>query len=202
MSAPHPSPPQGASMSHSINNSLNKAMSASPICAAPVSRSARQEPWVWLVVGIPALTVVAGLFTWWIAAQRVDSDVADQHYKRGLAINRVLEREQAAQQAGIGADLEFGPDGQLVLRLHTLAGVAHPEALQMLLTHPVDARRDLRLALIMSPDGRYRASLNEAAREFAGQWGITIEGPGWRITGARLALKAGAYAEIGHRHRP
>ncbi|MCX7202154.1 MAG: FixH family protein [Burkholderiales bacterium] len=76
---------------------LQTASSAPP--SNTVTRPAWKEPLVWLVVGIPGLTIVAGLVTWWIAAQRADSDVADDHYRRGLAINRVLEREEAARAA-------------------------------------------------------------------------------------------------------
>jgi hypothetical protein len=168
----------------------------------PESRLARHEPWVWLVVGIPALTVVAGLITWWIAAQRADSDVADHHYKRGLAINRQLEREQLAQQSGLGARLELTPSGLLVVRVHSADGALLPETLLLHLTHPVQARDDQRIALIISPDGAYRGQVSEMVKHFPGQWGLSIEGPGWRIPGARLPLKSGQTIELGVPQRP
>ena len=40
-------------------------MPAAPLDAV---RPPWREPLVWMVWGIPALTVVAGLFTWWIAS--------------------------------------------------------------------------------------------------------------------------------------
>lgn len=168
----------------------------------PPSRLARHEPWVWLVVGIPALTVVAGLITWWIAAQRADSDVADQHYKRGLAINRQLEREQLAQHSGLGARLELAPSGQLVVRVYSAGGALLPETLQLHLTHPVQARDDQRIVLVISPDGAYRGQVSEKVRHFAGRWGVSIEGPGWRIPEVRSTLNDGQTIELGVPQRP
>lgn len=165
-------------------------------------RPARKEPFVWLVVGIPALTVVAGFVTWWIAAQRADSDVADDHYKRGLAINRVLEREQVAQQAGLGAELQVQPDNILALRLSAPAGLALPEALQVVLTHPVQASQDRRIAMILNPDGLYRSASVHGVTQYTGQWGVAVEGSSWRLSGARLALQAGAVATLGQPRQP
>jgi len=163
------------------------------------SRPARREPLVWLVVGIPALTVVAGFVTWWIAAQRADSDVADDHYKRGLAINRTLEREQAAQGAGLGARVEVGQDKAIAVRLQANAETSLPEAVQLVLTHPVQAAQDRRILLLPGADGLYRSATAVETQGFEGHWGLALEGPGWRLSGARLALKTGATAELGIR---
>jgi hypothetical protein len=176
------------------------ASSTNPAHRAP--RPARREPWVWLVIGIPALTVVAGLITWWIAAQRADSDVADNHYKRGLSINRVLERERLALQWGVGARVELDASGLLVVRVHAQADAPLTETLQLHLTHPVQARNDHRIVLILGPDGTYRGQVKETIRQFPGQWGVAIEGPGWRIPGARHALNSGQAIELGAPHRP
>ena len=162
-------------------------------------RPARREPLVWLVVGIPALTVIAGFVTWWIAAQRADSDVADDHYKRGLAINRTLEREQAAQRAGLGARVEVSEDMSIAVRLKASAGTSLPEAVQLVLTHPVQAAQDRRVLLLPGADGLYRSATAVQTQGFEGHWGLALEGPGWRLSGARLALKTGAVAELGSR---
>ena len=42
--------------------------------------------------------------------------MADDYYKRGLGINAVLKREQAAAQRGIGVRVERA-DGQVRVRL-------------------------------------------------------------------------------------
>ena len=55
-----------------------------------------REPWPWLLMAGPALVVVAGLTTAWIAVTHEDGLVADDYYKRGLAINQELRRDSAA----------------------------------------------------------------------------------------------------------
>jgi uncharacterized protein len=154
-------------------------------------RSAWHEPWVWLVVGIPALTVVAGFFTWWIAAQRADSNVAEDYYKRGLAINRSLEREARALETGVTATLELRDGNDLRV---ALGGVlVQPTSVTVLLTHPVRAERDVRLVLDRQPDGQYRIRSPQVQ---AGNWGVAIESQNWRLATRRLGLQDGASATI------
>ena len=44
----------------------------------------------------PATVVVAGFFTWFLAARTENALVVDNYYKEGLAINQVLARDAAA----------------------------------------------------------------------------------------------------------
>ena len=156
-------------------------MSAQPI---PAHRPPWREPLVWMVFGIPGLTVVAGLFTWWIAAQRADSNVAQDYYKRGLAINRSLEREALAQSRGLTADVSLHGAHDLRVRL-TGAGEM-PATITVLLVHPVRAEQDRRLMLDRQPDGGYRTVSPLAG---AGTWGLAIETPDWRLANRRVVLR-------------
>jgi hypothetical protein len=155
-------------------------MSSTPIDAP---RPAWREPLVWMVWGIPALTVVAGLFTWWIAAQRADSNVAEDWYKRGMAINRSLEKESRAQALGLEAELTLHGEHDLRLRLE--GGAALPPTVSVLLTHPVRAEQDRRLTLERQADGTYRTVSPQVG---AGNWGVSIEAQDWRIAARRASL--------------
>ena len=163
-------------------------MAATPI--APV-RPAWREPLVWLVVGIPAATVVAGAFTWWIAAQRADSNVADDYYKRGLAINRSLERESRARALGLRAELTLAGENDLRLRL--TGGAVLPPAVTVLLTHPVRAEQDRKLTLERQADGGYRIVAPQVG---AGSWDVSIEAQDWRVAGRHVALREGAVVRM------
>ena len=156
-------------------------MSANPI---DPPRPAWREPLVWMVWGIPALTIVAGLVTWWIAAQRADSNVAEDWYKRGMTINRSLERESRAQALGLGAELTLVGEHDLRLRLES--GATLPPSVNVLLTHPVRAEQDRPLSLDRQPDGAYRIVSPQVA---AGQWGLSIEAQDWRIATRRASLE-------------
>ncbi len=57
-------------------------------------------PWwryghVWLVISGPAIVVVAGLVTAWIAVASPDPVVADDYYRRGMDINKTRAAERA-----------------------------------------------------------------------------------------------------------
>ena len=54
-----------------------------------------REPWPWILMSVPATAVVAGIITLWLAVSSADGLVAEDYYKQGLAINRVIEREEA-----------------------------------------------------------------------------------------------------------
>jgi hypothetical protein len=155
-------------------------MSATPI-ESP--RPPWREPLFWMVWGIPALTIVAGLVTWWIAAQRADSNVAEDWYKRGMAINRSLERESRAQALGLKAELTLAGEHDLRLRLD--GGDALPSAVTVVLTHPVRAEQDRHLTLDRQADGAYRTV---SPRVGAGTWGVSIEAHDWKIATRRATL--------------
>lgn len=133
-----------------------------------------KEPWPWLLMAGPAAALVAGAATIWIAFDSADGLVAEDYYKQGLAINRVLEREEAARRRGITAEMAREP-GRLVVRL---SGAA-PEAIFVHLAHATRSGHDVRLRL--TPEqGAYAATLPPLP---PGRWRIAIEDPRgeWRI---------------------
>ena len=66
-----------------------------------------REPFVWLVILFPASAVIGGMITISLAISSDDGLVVDDYYKRGLEINRTLERDKAAARHGIQATLGF-----------------------------------------------------------------------------------------------
>ncbi len=73
----------------------------------PVVPSAAQpagpvpQPWwryghVWLIIAGPAIVVVAGFITLWLAVSRPDPVLAEDYYQRGLDINKTLRHDAAA----------------------------------------------------------------------------------------------------------
>ena len=77
----------------------------STLMQTPIDRAKPwyRELWPWLLMAGPAIVVVAALATAYLAVSSDDGVVADDYYKRGLVINRVLEREQRAAALGLGA---------------------------------------------------------------------------------------------------
>ena len=89
-----------------------------------------REPWPWLLMAGPAIVIVAGFYTLWLAVRSDDGLVADDYYKRGLAINQTLLRAQRAEQLTLRARVEPGVDGGQV-RVTVTGGAALPPALRL-----------------------------------------------------------------------
>jgi len=134
-----------------------------------------RERWPWILMSGPAIVVVAGVITTWIAFATSDGLVADDYFKRGLGINAVLKREQAAVQRGIAAHVERS-DGQVRVLLRG----TEPPVLFLNLVHATRAGYDVRLRLERAPDGGYATALPPMA---AGHWRAVVDDPmgEWRI---------------------
>ena len=134
-----------------------------------------REPWPWLLMSGPAAVLVAGAITAWIAFRTADGLVAEDYYKQGLAINKVLKREEAAQRLGLSARIALSAE-----RLEVRLDGGRPEVIFATLAHATRAGHDLRLRLVRSQRGDYEAQLPRLA---AGRWRIALEDPArtWRI---------------------
>lgn len=134
-----------------------------------------REPWPWLLMAGPAAAIVAGAATIWIALASADGLVAEDYYRQGLAINKVLAREDAARRLGISAQIHLEKDS-----LRVKLNGASPQALFAHLAHATRAGHDMRLRLAPVREGVYEAGLPPLP---PGRWRIVIEDPQgtWRI---------------------
>jgi hypothetical protein len=139
-----------------------------------------REPWPWILISGPAVVVVAGFITLWLAISSADGLVAEDYYRQGLAINRVIDREDAARRLGLVARVEPA-EGRLGLRLGGAPGT-RPVALFVQLAHATRAGHDMRLRLARVADGGYESTLPPLPR---GHWRVSIEDPqsSWRLAG-------------------
>ncbi len=136
-----------------------------------------REPWPWILMAGPAAVIIAGVVTIWLAVSSSDGLVADDYYRRGLAINQELRRDQAAANLGITAGIEARGG---VLRVRLTSRGAAPEALFAQLVHPTRAGHDQRLRLPRVAPGVYETVLPALP---AGRWRIVLEDPRglWRV---------------------
>jgi uncharacterized protein len=77
-------------------------------------------PWwkfgyVWLVISGPAVVVVAGFATLWLAIANPETLVAQDYYRQGVEINKTLaaERARALTPANQGRNHAATPDKDL-----------------------------------------------------------------------------------------
>lgn len=129
-----------------------------------------QQFWPWFIIGILSVTVCAGIVTITLAIKYDDALVVDDYYKQGLAINRVLTRQQQAHEQGISARLSLSGPQQLLLRLSGQTSLTEP--LRLRLVHATQASRDREYQLVAGTAGLYRLALGDLP---AGRWRLIIE---------------------------
>ena len=134
-----------------------------------------REPWPWILMAGPASVLAAGAVTIWLAVASADGLVADDYYRRGLAINQDLRLQQQAVRRGIEARVKLARG---VLRV-SLSGAA-PEALFWQLVHATRPGFDQKLRLARVAPGVYEAQLLPLP---PGRWRLLLEDPRreWKI---------------------
>ena len=149
-----------------------------------VSQPWYREPWPWILMAGPAIVVVAGFVTAWLAFRGEDGLVVDDYYKQGLAINQTLVRGDTAGRLGVRAELDFA-DGRVRASL-AKAGVHGP--LRLRLVHPTRTGMDQNLDLAMLQPGVYEGALRTLQ---PGRWHVVLEDRDWRLTGDWIQPAAG-----------
>ncbi|MGE0310156.1 MAG: FixH family protein [Lautropia sp.] len=164
-------------------------------------RPAWREPLVWLVAGIPALTVVAGVATLLIASHGADVQVGDQIRKHGLAVSRLIERDDAARRLGVHATLSMSASGAMSVRIDGDAS-ALPPVITLRLLDPARANADMAVRLAREPGvaNLYRGEV-DAALVGARAWLASVETERWRLD-RRGVTTIGVGAPIGFEPKP
>ncbi|HMV72432.1 MAG TPA: FixH family protein [Pseudomonadales bacterium] len=147
-----------------------------------------RQGWPWLLVLLPASTVIASLATVWLAFTNDDALVRDDYYREGLAINRRLDDGARARAAGLAAELRYEAATRVVeLRLRG----ADDDLQQIVLAieHPTDATRDEALTLLAAGNGVFRAT---ASTPLEGKRYLLLEhtaadGRSWQLRGTLQA---------------
>ncbi|MDO4904775.1 MAG: FixH family protein [Lautropia sp.] len=87
-------------------------------------------PLMWLVLGIPAATVVAGFVTLYIAANGSDVPVPSYYAKQGLSVAPDTSREDRAREIGFLGTLDTQvEDDVLRIQLALKSGIPAPDGL-------------------------------------------------------------------------
>ena len=137
-------------------------------------------PMVWLVFGLPAAVIPAGLVSLVLAVHGSDPVVRDDFRVDGLAINHDPVRDAAARTLDVHASLLFAPHEVTVVLREGRA--QEPGKLVLLLSHATLATEDRELRLAQSGPHRYSADLGPLP---TGHWYIELAPPdrAWRLTG-------------------
>jgi len=140
-----------------------------------------REPWPWILMAGPAIVIVAGFVTAWLAIVSNDGLVADDYYKQGLALNQRLQRDHYASDLGLRADvMRSGQQLRLLVAAERDAGL--PQVLTLKLSHPTRAGQDQMVKMVSEGQGFYGGNLSA---DISGRWYVSIEDPAgkWRLQG-------------------
>jgi len=145
-------------------------------------RNPASEPLVWLVWGIPAATVVAGVATFWIATHGADPTVSDPIDKRGLAISQRAGRDERARALEISGSLASERSADAIRFTVALTGAtgAFSSPPMLRLSHPARPDADRVLRLVAAGEGRWSASTT-AGDATTTRWMLSVETPDWRV---------------------
>jgi len=140
-----------------------------------------REPWPWILAAGPALAVIGGIVTAYLATSTEDGLVVEDYYRQGLAVNATIAREERARRLGVTAILQLAPrrDG---VRVAVTQARGKPGRIRLTFAHPTRMGQDQSVLLRPGPAGDYDAALRPVETN---AWHVLLEDEtsGWRLTG-------------------
>ncbi len=146
-----------------------------------------KERWPWILMAGPAIVIVAGIITLWLAVVSNDGLVSDDYYKEGLAVNQQIKRDQGAVKLGLSANLmRSGEKLRLLLATETEGAVVLPQEVAVKFTHPTRAGEDQLVVMKSLGGGMYAGDLKAG---IGGRWIVSLEDTKgeWRLQSEWIA---------------
>ena len=138
-----------------------------------------REPWVWLIIALPASAVLGGIVTIWIAVESDDGLVQDDYYKHGMEINRKLDRDKAALRYNLVADLKISEaQNNIQISLDANDQFISPSSIKLSFLHPTIKGQDQILVFQSTGKNIYAGLLPPL---IPGNWYLQIEADDWRL---------------------
>lgn len=138
-----------------------------------------REPYVWLIIALPLSAVIGGIITAWYAIESNDGLVVDDYYKRGLQINKVLDRDKAALRHELQASLQLTPGAPVAtIVLHGNDKFSYPGTISVSFLYSTHSGHDRTEELRRVAANTYQGSMPQLVK---GHWYIQIEAQDWRL---------------------
>ena len=146
--------------------------------------------WPWILISIPAVSVVLGIMMLYLGLQTNNSLVVDDYYKQGKAINQRIERDQTAVRLGVDARLRRAPDG-LQLTMSAEQPIEWGEDILLRWVHTTRAELDGQTRFVGLGEGHFVAAGKQLPAD--GRYRLHIEpvSGDWRLVSTVLDLSAG-----------
>ena len=144
-----------------------------------------KEPWMLLVLGGPAIVVVAALFTFYLAWHGSDNVISRDYYKQGINIDKDIHRDAKAGEYKMLANVKADSAGHILLQLE---GKALPEKILLTVAYfsnNSEYEDNQKVTLTQIKPGMYEGLItipSPTNAENLKLWHMKIEGPDWRLT--------------------
>jgi hypothetical protein len=144
--------------------------------------------WPWFLMLFPAAAVIAGIITIVIAIDNQDHVVVDDYYKKGLAINRVINQQEQAAMMGLVANAVYSPVTGEVNLMISSDSAKNIDSLSLSLVHTTRADYDRHVLLHKDQQGSFKTTIKDIQ---AGRWNLILEPADkqWRLD-AQVVLPA------------
>lgn len=140
------------------------------------------EPYVWMLIAIPASAVLVGMAMLTMAIKSDSGLVVDDYYKKGKEINRVLARDSLARSLGINALMTLDKDlGLIKVNLSGDSLNIGAKQLELQLLHSTRQSHDQVIHLQGVTDTIFTARFAPLPQ---GRWNVQIATDEWRIVGS------------------
>jgi hypothetical protein len=139
-----------------------------------------KEPMVWLVIAIPASSVIYGTFFLIVSITSFDGMVVDDYYKVGKEINRELKRDKAATSHGLTAQVML-EDRTLTVFIAANSDYVTPPALEVKYIYSTRADIDKEFFVEQTSAGIYKGAVPQLEQ---GRWNVQIASDDWRLLGS------------------
>ncbi|MEY3218994.1 MAG: hypothetical protein RIT27_351 [Pseudomonadota bacterium] len=145
---------------------------------ATLPRPWYKEFYVWMILFFPFSAMVVGFTMLRISWVTFDGLVVDDYYKKGLEINRSLERDHAALKYGLDGYLQINAQtGYIRLFLKANDDYKLPSQLKLNLLHRTRKGLDQNITLQLE-NGVY---VGTSSALQMGLWQVQLEGADWRL---------------------
>ena len=146
------------------------------------------HPLVWMMIAIPFSAVIMGIVLIWLAVDTDDGLVADDYYKRGLAINEVISRDIKAAELGLSAVIELD-NSTKAIKVQFDKGLLseYPDTLSLNFRHATRANSDVSVTLNHGIGNQYIGVVHKIISK--GVWYFEIADKDWKLN-ARTHVEA------------
>ncbi len=158
-----------------------------------------KEPWPWFLMVGPAIVVVAGIATYYLAQKHNSDLVTDDYYKDGQYISMVLERDHAALNRNILVEVLINPDSDAA-KVFVSGNFDPKQPLNLLFIHPAKQALDQKVRLLQAADGKLSGGKAEYNAVFkplpnAQHWYVRVEDEAntWRVEDKWIVSQGGSF---------